>query len=118
MNTIGSVYYGWAFLILCGGGSYYFAKRSINADREARQRMDVERRMKLNKELELHERQRTLKAQEELAHPRTGEETKSIDGRLKGEIELGKEAVKQREESEYEARVPYRARKGDRFSGW
>lgn len=46
MPQIGSVYYGWAFLILCGGGSYYFAKRSINADRYERQATENERRMR------------------------------------------------------------------------
>jgi hypothetical protein len=33
MNTVKSVYYGWATLIAAGGGAYYFAKKSINADR-------------------------------------------------------------------------------------
>jgi len=44
MFQIGSVYYGWAFLALCGGGSYYFAKRSVLADRNERTQMENERR--------------------------------------------------------------------------
>ncbi|KAJ9640067.1 hypothetical protein H2199_006301 [Coniosporium tulheliwenetii] len=36
MNTIRSVWYGWGVLIVAGGGAYYFAKKSINADRAER----------------------------------------------------------------------------------
>lgn len=99
------MWYGWGFFILAGGGSYYFAKRSINADREARQRLDIERKMKLNQELELHERQRELAAER-------------AQGAVVGQTEAAKEASRKREqeESDFEAKVPYRSRKGDRFS--
>ncbi|KAH9909875.1 hypothetical protein F4778DRAFT_22496 [Xylariomycetidae sp. FL2044] len=36
MNTIRSFWLGWGSLCVAGGGAYYFAKRSINADRAAR----------------------------------------------------------------------------------
>jgi hypothetical protein len=35
--------YGWLVLIGAGGGAYFFAKRSINADREARHAKEMER---------------------------------------------------------------------------
>jgi hypothetical protein len=41
---ISSVYYGWGFLILCGGGSYYFAKKSVTKDRYERKAMENDRR--------------------------------------------------------------------------
>ncbi|KAL9093627.1 MAG: hypothetical protein Q9159_000156 [Coniocarpon cinnabarinum] len=92
MNTVGSVYYGWAFFILCGAGSYYYAKKSINADREQRQREEVARMARQRRELENFERSRIM-------------ETGKDEGDKRAE-----------EKSEYEARVPYRSRKGDRFS--
>lgn len=49
MNTINSVYYGWGFLILCGGGSYYFAKRSINSERYSRQSQENELQRRRNR---------------------------------------------------------------------
>ncbi|KAF3892745.1 hypothetical protein GTR04_5346 [Trichophyton interdigitale] len=36
MNTIKSTWIGWGALCVAGGGAYYFAKRSINADRLTR----------------------------------------------------------------------------------
>ncbi|KAF2024139.1 hypothetical protein EK21DRAFT_118106 [Setomelanomma holmii] len=47
MNTVKSVYYGWATLIVAGGGAYYFAKRSINADRAAKAEADRQKRMRV-----------------------------------------------------------------------
>ncbi|ORX97436.1 hypothetical protein BCR34DRAFT_607264 [Clohesyomyces aquaticus] len=45
MNTVKSVYYGWATLIVAGGGAYYFAKKSINADRAAKAAADRQKRI-------------------------------------------------------------------------
>ncbi|CAJ2508122.1 Uu.00g093080.m01.CDS01 [Anthostomella pinea] len=36
MNTVKSFWLGWGSLCVAGGGAYYFAKKSINADRAAR----------------------------------------------------------------------------------
>ncbi|EEQ89302.2 uncharacterized protein BDCG_04422 [Blastomyces dermatitidis ER-3] len=36
MNTIRSTWVGWGALCVAGGGAYYFAKKSINADRAQR----------------------------------------------------------------------------------
>ncbi|KAI1482936.1 hypothetical protein K445DRAFT_211181 [Daldinia sp. EC12] len=36
MNTVKSFWMGWGSLCLAGAGAYYFAKKSINADRAAR----------------------------------------------------------------------------------
>ncbi|KAF1847857.1 uncharacterized protein K460DRAFT_333294 [Cucurbitaria berberidis CBS 394.84] len=47
MNTVKSVYYGWGTLIVAGGGAYFFAKRSINADRAAKAEVDRQKRIRL-----------------------------------------------------------------------
>ncbi|KAH7135069.1 hypothetical protein B0J11DRAFT_151587 [Dendryphion nanum] len=47
MNTVKSVYYGWGTLIVAGGGAYYFAKKSINADRAAKAEKDHQKRLAL-----------------------------------------------------------------------
>ncbi|KAK3623970.1 hypothetical protein LTR22_024165 [Elasticomyces elasticus] len=36
MNTKASVAYGWGILVLAGRGAYYFAKRTIKAERAER----------------------------------------------------------------------------------
>ncbi|KAK4991619.1 hypothetical protein LTR66_000168 [Elasticomyces elasticus] len=64
MNTIRSVGYGWGVLILAGGGAYYFAKRSINADRA--ERAEAEHRKRA-----ISQRLRT----QELANPYPKEST-------------------------------------------
>ncbi|KAH7071092.1 hypothetical protein BKA63DRAFT_568244 [Paraphoma chrysanthemicola] len=47
MNTVKSVYYGWGTLIVAGGGAYFFAKRSINADRAAKAEADRQKRIRV-----------------------------------------------------------------------
>lgn len=104
MNTIGSVYYGWAFLILCGGGSYYFAKRSINADRAERAALEAQRRAKFQKSLDMQYRQ---------AQQRRGDESAEASG----EAGVGADpSPGAGHKSKYEASEPYVSPKGDRFS--
>jgi lysyl-tRNA synthetase class I len=45
MNTVKSVYYGWGTLIVAGAGAYYFAKKSINAERAAKAEAERQRRI-------------------------------------------------------------------------
>lgn len=108
MNTIGSVYYGWAFLIVCGGGSYYFAKRSINADRAERAALEAQRRAKFQKSLDLQYRQ----AQQQKT-------AGAGDGRANPSVEAGTHADPSPaagHKSKYGASEPYISPKGDRFS--
>ncbi|KAL2118404.1 hypothetical protein VTJ04DRAFT_8064 [Mycothermus thermophilus] len=44
MNTVKSFWTGWGALCVAGAGAYVFAKRSINADRQAR--LEEQRRRK------------------------------------------------------------------------
>ncbi|KAI4607512.1 hypothetical protein J4E80_009625 [Alternaria sp. BMP 0032] len=146
MNTVKSVYYGWATLIVAGGGAYFFAKRSINADRAAKAEADRQKRIRLY-ELE-HGLQNsaptttplnpTAKAGSTQAAPQS---VTSEVGRLRAEgggnggmggegnpsmqasqdpapTRHAPESEGQRvgEKSKYEAPEVYRSRKGDRFS--
>ncbi|KAL1970805.1 hypothetical protein VTN77DRAFT_2639 [Rasamsonia byssochlamydoides] len=47
MNTIRSTWIGWGALCVAGGGAYYFAKKSVNADRAARYEADMRRKAQL-----------------------------------------------------------------------
>ena len=40
---------GWGVLCVAGGGAYYFAKRSINADRQARHSAEFEKQARLRR---------------------------------------------------------------------
>ncbi|MCJ1335906.1 hypothetical protein MMC09_001180 [Bachmanniomyces sp. S44760] len=129
MNTIRSTWIGWGVLIIgpplqAGGGSYYFAKKSVNADRAARHEEDLRRR-RLTEHLEFDAR--SVTPPKPRAPRSSGSDGISVDhaGRPSNEASLDpapishapqseKHAV--RERSKYEASEPYRAKKGDRFS--
>ncbi|KAL9594442.1 MAG: hypothetical protein Q9219_007035 [cf. Caloplaca sp. 3 TL-2023] len=115
MNTIRSTWIGWGTLIVAGGGAYYFAKRSINADKAARHEADMKRR-RLSESFEYSAKKEPPKAHHrevdhagspstEASHDPAPTNHSSDNGRSKAP-----------EQSKYEAVVPYRARRGDRFS--
>ncbi|KAF1936613.1 hypothetical protein EJ02DRAFT_413703 [Clathrospora elynae] len=129
MNTVKSVYYGWATLIVAGGGAYVFAKRGINADRAAKAEIDRQKRIRLY-ELEhgLSTSPSTTTPLNPVAKPGGGRGDGGRDeggGSPSGEAyqdpaptrhapENERQAVG--EKSKYEASDAYRSRKGDRFS--
>ncbi|KAL4923757.1 uncharacterized protein BDV17DRAFT_232870 [Aspergillus undulatus] len=47
MNTIRSTWIGWGTLCVAGGGAYYFAKKSINADRASRFEAETKKKAQL-----------------------------------------------------------------------
>ncbi|EPS34517.1 hypothetical protein PDE_09481 [Penicillium oxalicum 114-2] len=57
MNTIRSTWIGWGALCIAGGGAYYFAKQSINADRQARFEAEVSRKAQMRAMETEHKRQ-------------------------------------------------------------
>jgi hypothetical protein len=107
-------------LLVAGGGAYYFAKKSINADRQARFEAD-QRRRRMQESLE-------YSATTSSNYGGTGNGTPArVDhsGSPSQEANLdpaptrhAPDTEKQRvlEKSKYEASEPFRARKGDRFS--
>lgn len=131
MNTIRSTWLGWGVLCVAGGGAYYFAKQSINADRKAR--YDQERQ----KQNRLARLEAAGYAGSSNAAPKKDKKSFNPDSsahNIKGLDHVGSpsseisedaapvghapENMEQRirEKSKYEAAQPYRSKKGDRFS--
>ncbi|SMQ53388.1 unnamed protein product [Zymoseptoria tritici ST99CH_3D7] len=116
MNTVRSVGYGWGVLIVAGGGSYYFAKRSINSDREERARAEEERRQNAER----------LRVQEAMTRNRAmGDKAAAKRAATGDHPSPSREAagdpapvdhVEEPVRGKYEAAVPFRSKKGDRFS--
>ena len=92
--------YGWGILVLAGGGAYYFAKRSINADREERAAMNERRRQAMRPQRAAPTSDRPSPSQEGGADP--------------APVTHAQEEMSAR--GKYEAAEPFRSRKGDRFS--
>ncbi|KAH4935944.1 hypothetical protein HBI23_055480 [Parastagonospora nodorum] len=144
MNTVKSVYYGWATLIVAGGGAYFFAKRSINADRAAKAEADRQKRIRVWQLEQQHlnsspsdastTSQLLAAAPAQRSQAGAGSGIAGSPGFGGGADESGNPSVqasmdpaptrhepadaeaRAREKSKYEAGDVYRSRKGDRFS--
>ncbi|KAF1824113.1 uncharacterized protein K489DRAFT_369038 [Dissoconium aciculare CBS 342.82] len=123
MNTIRSVGYGWGVLIVAGAGSYYFAKRSINADREERAAAE-ERRRQAQYRMRAHEAvsrdiSMASTSSSGQASGAKGDRSSTIATSSGGDSGASASDTKNESgigESRYEANAPFRSRKGDRFS--
>ncbi|ROW08813.1 hypothetical protein VMCG_02915 [Cytospora schulzeri] len=129
MNTVKSFWLGWGSLCVAGAGAYVFAKKSINADRQARLQ-DQNNKRAMIASLE--------NAENTPSNPGSSSNTAGKipvnDGSPPKECVVGSPAremdtdpapVKHRPltehervygRSKYEAPEPYRSKKGDRFS--
>ncbi|EHY55178.1 hypothetical protein HRR83_005566 [Exophiala dermatitidis] len=133
MNTIKSTWYGWGVLCVAGGGAYYFAKKSINADRAARheeemKRKSIQRRLEQQAYSSNTASSTKTKKVKEQTDPNSGtHNTKGLDHAGSPSSEISEDAApvghapvdndqRVRERSKYEAAEPYRSKKGDRFS--
>ncbi|KAI4745796.1 hypothetical protein E4T50_03830 [Aureobasidium sp. EXF-12298] len=106
MNTVRSVGYGWGVLVLAGGGSYYFAKKSINKDRAERAEADNKRRM----EARALQNRYPMPPQKQDGHANASREaTEDISPASGHASESGSHPS-------FESTAPYRSKKGDRFS--
>ncbi|GAB7360628.1 hypothetical protein MBLNU230_g0508t1 [Neophaeotheca triangularis] len=128
MNTVRSVGYGWGVLILAGGGAYYFAKRSVNSDREQRAALEEQRRQqreRMRVAEQMHARQTAAASQSKASI--TGQANAKRQEGHEGHQDPSRQAqgdpapVTHEQESlavkgQYEAAEPFRSRKGDRFS--
>jgi len=115
MNTVRSVGYGWGVLIVAGGGSYYFAKRSINADREERAHAEEMRRQKAERQRVQEAMARSnaiaakkAKSNKSSDHPSPSQEAGGVVDPAPVEHEIP--------QSKFAASEPYRSKRGDRFS--
>ncbi|KAB8234729.1 hypothetical protein ETB97_004044 [Aspergillus alliaceus] len=134
MNTIRSTWVGWGALCVAGGGAYYFAKKSINADRAARYEAETKRKAKLAQVEAEHRRQSTLNqrvptpsdsaslkranmaqfqsAADDVASPSAEASHDPAPTRHEPESE----ADRVLEKGKYEAAQPFRPPRGNRFS--
>ncbi|KAJ9499998.1 hypothetical protein LTR99_008555 [Exophiala xenobiotica] len=129
MNTIRSTWYGWGVLCVAGGGAYYFAKKSINADRAAR--FEAEQKQKAyQRRLEdtsYYTASKSKPRTRTQADPSSGtHNAKGLDHAGSPSSEISEDAApvghapvdndqRIREKSKYEAAEPYRSKKGDRL---
>ncbi|GAB7347028.1 hypothetical protein MBLNU459_g3173t1 [Dothideomycetes sp. NU459] len=109
MNTVRSVGYGWGVLIAAGGGAYFFAKRSINADRAERAEAE-ERRRQANQRLQYGVRQPPAPSSA------TGDGHASPGKEAQEHISPASGHHAAPEENRFESSKPFVSKKGDRFS--
>ncbi|KAF8424724.1 hypothetical protein EV426DRAFT_712536 [Tirmania nivea] len=119
MNTVKSFWIGWGALIIAGGGAYYYAKRDIDASRREKFRK-LQHQQQLNASLEYDARAGSENQHlhshgpdHDLAFAPSKEAT-TDPAPTRHEPDTDGQRVM--EKSKYEAAVPYRSRKGDRFS--
>ncbi|KAJ5223714.1 hypothetical protein N7468_008256 [Penicillium chermesinum] len=134
MNTIRSTWIGWGALCVAGGGAYYFAKQSINADRQNRFEADLKRKAQMKAMEEEHRRQASLNlttpvptddaslkranaargqnSADDVASPST--EDSHDPAPTRHEPLTDKDRVL--EKGKYEAAEPFRPPRGNRFS--
>ncbi|KAF2125371.1 hypothetical protein P153DRAFT_348476 [Dothidotthia symphoricarpi CBS 119687] len=126
MNTVKSVYYGWGTLIAAGGGAYYFAKKSINADRAAKaeaDRVKRQRQYQLEQSLASSASTTPISGAGAVTQGKTGGQGGSPGGEMGNpSVQASQDPAATRHEGEegakskYEASGVFRSRKGDRFS--
>ncbi|KIX09820.1 uncharacterized protein Z518_00901 [Rhinocladiella mackenziei CBS 650.93] len=120
------VVYGWAVLCVAGGGAYYFAKKSINADRAARYEAEQRKQSRFRR-LEAAEYNEPSATKSKAKAKSQTNSSKDFDhvGSPSSEISedvapVGHAPVDQeqrvREKSKYEAAEPFKSKKGDRLS--
>ncbi|KAK4204215.1 hypothetical protein QBC40DRAFT_272989 [Triangularia verruculosa] len=131
MNTVKSFWVGLGSLCVAGGSAYYFAKQGINADKLAR----LEEKRKRNSMVDSLEYSQNVPTQPLSSSAMGGSATAAAtngtpartDAVGSPSLETGNdpaptrhapatEAERLLEKSKYEASVPFRSRKGDRFS--
>jgi len=129
MNTIRSTWIGWGVLSVAGGGAYYFAKRSINADRQARFEAEQQKKYKQQRyEESQYIASKSKSRAKGQTEPASGSHnTKGLDHAGSPSSEISEDAApvghapvdgeqRIREKSKYEAAEPYRSKKGDRLA--
>ncbi|AEO56830.1 hypothetical protein MYCTH_2302201 [Thermothelomyces thermophilus ATCC 42464] len=130
MNTVKSFWMGWGSLCVAGGAAYYFAKKNINADRQSR--LEEQRRKKaMIESLEYSENVPNRPLSSATTGGSNGSPANGGPARTDTAGSPSQESSSdpaptrhapatesQRvlEKSKYEASVPFRSPKGDRFS--
>ncbi|KAF8456390.1 hypothetical protein BGX38DRAFT_1127749 [Terfezia claveryi] len=121
MNTVKSFWIGWGALIIAGGGAYYYAKRDIDASRREKFRK-LQHQQQLNANLEYDATrtgsvsQQNLRSRGSDHDPAFAPSEEATADPAPTRHEPDTNGQREVEKSKYEAAVPYRTRKGDRFS--
>lgn len=98
-----------------GGGAYFFAKRSINADKAARHEANMKRRA-FSQPLEQNAPKVSSKGHQRKVDHAGSPSTEASHDPAPTNHSSDNYNAKAQSHSKYEAAVPYRAKKGDRFS--
>ncbi|KAK1760875.1 hypothetical protein QBC47DRAFT_368452 [Echria macrotheca] len=125
MNTVKSFWVGWGSLCVAGGAAYYFAKKSIDADR--RTRFEEQRRKKsMVESLEYSENVPTRPLSSATMGGTNGGEARTDTAGSPSQESSSDPAPTRHapategqrviEKSKYESSTPFRSTKGDRFS--
>jgi hypothetical protein len=117
MNTRGSVAFGWGILCLAGGGAYYFAKRSINADRAERAMAEEQRRQQRERLRAVDTASRHQQGTSNVGG-RDGKRAPNAEKLHNGDPAPVEHAQGQQGENKWEQQEVFRSKKGDRFSSW
>ncbi|KJK80612.1 hypothetical protein H634G_04851 [Metarhizium anisopliae BRIP 53293] len=121
MNTVKSFWLGWGSLCVAGAGAYYFAKREINADRQAKLQAARKKREDL-RSLEYSGPGSTYSSVTNGNGAPAITDTAGSPSQEAGNDPAATrhaavtESQQTREKSKYESSTPYRSPKGDRFS--
>ncbi|EGS18112.1 uncharacterized protein CTHT_0061270 [Thermochaetoides thermophila DSM 1495] len=114
MNTVSLAAFkpmtaGWGSLCVAGGVAYYFAKQSINADRQSR----LEEQRKKREMIESLEKANSQPARTDFVASPSQEAVQDPAPTRHAPTTEGQRIL---EKSKYEAAVPFESPKGDRFS--
>ncbi|KAI3318154.1 hypothetical protein HD806DRAFT_512662 [Xylariaceae sp. AK1471] len=132
MNTVRSFWVGWGSLCVAGAGAYYFAKKSINADR-AQRLEETQRKRRMVDSLEYSSNvsaqpvSASMAGSTSSAMPSSNDAPSSNDFAGSPSQEASSDPAPTRhapttegqrvfEKSKYESSAPFRSPKGDRFS--
>ncbi|KXJ92930.1 hypothetical protein Micbo1qcDRAFT_203093 [Microdochium bolleyi] len=124
MNTVKSFWLGWGSLCVAGGGAYYFAKQSINADRQAKME-EMRRRKHMMQSLEYGDNISSTPSSASAIGSSNGAPRTDPSGSPSQEASAdpaptghapSTEQERVFEKSKYESSKPFRSPKGDRFS--
>ncbi|KAI0185072.1 hypothetical protein EV127DRAFT_442627 [Xylaria flabelliformis] len=126
MNTVKSFWLGWGSLCVAGAGAYYFAKKSINADR-AQRFEEAQRKKRMIDSLDYSTNSASTSSS--VAPPRNNNNNAPVNNDYTGSPsqEASSDPAPTRhapatedqrvfEKSKYESSTPFKSPKGDRFS--
>ncbi|KAI4211904.1 MAG: hypothetical protein LQ351_005395 [Letrouitia transgressa] len=105
-----STWIGWGSLIIAGGGAYYLAKRSINADRKARHDAELMRQRAAYESLNNVARDPPPKQRRRKIRNSSDTTTEANQNNQESNV------IPDQEKPKYQATKLYRTKRGDRLT--